>query len=241
MKTAYVNTIESFGNVDGPGIRFILFLQGCPLRCKYCHNRDSWETNVGREMSVEDVMEKVRKYKPFFETSGGGITVSGGEPLLQIPFIIELFKACKKEGIHTNIDTSGFIRLTAQSKELLDELMTYTDMMMLDVKLMDPDGHKELVGVPNEGILEFGRYVASKGMPLWIRRVLVPGVSDSEEDLLATAAYINSLGTVERVDVLPYHPMGEPKWEELGYEYPLKGQRTPTESEVTRAEEILKL
>jgi len=241
METAYVNTIESFGNVDGPGIRFVLFLQGCPLRCKYCHNRDSWTMNTGREMSVDDVMKEVLKYREFFETSGGGITVSGGEPLLQMSFITRLFKACKKEGIHTNIDTSGFIPLTGKNKELLDELMAYTDMMMLDVKLMDPVGHKELVGVPNEGILEFGRYVASKGMPLWIRRVLVPGVSDSEEDLRLTAGYIKSLGTVQRVDILPYHPMGEPKWAELGYEYPLKGQRTPTQEEIRRAEEILKL
>jgi len=241
MQTAYVNTIESFGNVDGPGIRFILFLQGCPLRCKYCHNRDSWELNTGREMTVDEVMAEVVKYREFFEASGGGVTVSGGEPLIQIPFLIELFKACKAAGIHTNIDTSGLIRLNERNKALLDELMEYTDMMMLDVKLMDPEGHKELIGVPNDLIHEFGRYVASKGMPLWIRRVLVPGLSDSEEDLLATAEYIKSLGTVERVDVLPYHPMGEPKWEELGFEYPLKGQRTPTKEEVERAEEILKL
>lgn len=241
MRTAYVNTIESFGNVDGPGIRFVLFLQGCPLRCKYCHNRDSWAVHTGREMSVEQVMKEVLKYREFFDASGGGITVSGGEPLLQIPFIIELFKACKQQGIHTNIDTSGFLKLTEKNKILLDELMVYTDMMMLDIKLMDEENHQALIGVSNELILDFGRYVASKGMTLWIRRVLVPGLTDSEEDLQATAAYIKSLGSVKRIDVLPYHPMGEPKWAELGYEYPLKGQRTPTKEEIAKAEAILKL
>ncbi|MCL2559612.1 MAG: pyruvate formate-lyase-activating protein [Turicibacter sp.] len=239
----YVHSIESFGNVDGPGIRFILFLQGCTLQCKYCHNRDSWKLKQGKEMTVDEVMVEVLKYREFFDASGGGITVSGGEPMIQLPFLIQLFKACKAQGIHTNIDTSGGISLTDRNKELLDELLLYTDLMMLDVKLMDPAGHKELIGVPNDHILDFGRHVAQSNTPLWIRRVLVPGLSDSEDDLKATAAYIkelNQIGTVERIEVLPYHPMGESKWEELGYEYPLKGQRVPTKEEVTRAEEILK-
>lgn len=241
-KIGHVHSIETFGNVDGPGIRFILFLQGCTLRCKYCHNRDSWKLKEGKEMTVDEMMTEVLKYREFFDASGGGITVSGGEPIIQLPFLIELFKECKKHGIHTNIDTSGGITLTDRNTELLDQLLKYTDLIMLDVKLMDPEGHKELIGVPNKHILDFGRYIAKSKTPIWIRRVIVPGLSDSEEDLKATAAYIkelNQLGTVEKVEVLPYHPMGESKWEELGLKYPLKGQRAPTKEEVKRAEEIL--
>lgn len=242
-KIGRIYSIETFGNVDGPGIRFILFLQGCTLRCKYCHNRDSWKLNAGKQMTVDEVLTEVLKYREFFDASGGGITVSGGEPLIQLPFLIELFKACKEQGIHTNIDTSGGIKLNNRNIELLNELLIYTDLMMLDVKLMDPEGHKELIGVPNDYILEFGRYVAKSKTPLWIRRVLVPGLTDAEDDLQATAAYIkelNQIGNVEKVEILPYHPMGESKWAELGFEYPLKGQPTPTKEEVKKAEEILK-
>jgi len=241
-KVGVIHSIETFGNVDGPGIRFILFLQGCSLRCKYCHNRDSWKMNAGKEMTVDEVITEVLKYREFFDASGGGFTVSGGEPLLQLPFLVELFKRCKEEGIHTNIDTSGGIVLTERNKQLMDQLLENTDLIMLDVKLMDPVGHKELIGVPNEHIHAFGRYVAQSGTPLWIRRVLVPGLSDSKEDLEATADYIkelNTLGTVDRIEVLPYHPMGERKWEELGFEYPLKGQRIPTKDEVEEANAIL--
>ena len=239
----YIHSIETFGNVDGPGIRFILFLQGCPLRCKYCHNRDSWKLNTGKEMTAEEVMTEVLKYREFFEASGGGITVSGGEPLIQLPFLIRLFKACKEQGIHTNIDTSGGIRLTEETIPLLTKLLEYTDLVMLDVKLMDPAEHKALVGIPNEHLLAVGRFIAKSKTPLWIRRVIIPGLTDSEEDLKATATYIkalNKIGTVENVEVLAYHPMGEHKWAELGFEYPLKGQRPPTKEELTRAEEILK-
>ena len=239
----YIHSIETFGNLDGPGIRFILFLQGCTLRCKYCHNRDSWELNKGKEMTAKEALTEVLKYREFFEASGGGITVSGGEPLIQLPFLIELFKACKKHGIHTNIDTSGGIRLTNQTVPLLSELLEYTDLVMLDVKLMDSKGHKELIGVPNKHILAVGRFIADSQTPLWIRRVIIPGLTDSEEDLKATAEYIkelNKIGMVEKVEALAYHPMGEHKWAELGLEYPLKGQRTPTKEEIKRAEEILK-
>ena len=242
-KVGHVHSIETFGNVDGPGIRFILFLQGCTLRCKYCHNRDSWKLNAGEEMTVDEVMAEVLKYREFFDASGGGITVSGGEPLIQIAFVIELFKACKKEGIHTNIDTSGGILLTNRTAPFLDELLEYTDLAMLDIKLMDPEGHEKLTGMSNDHILAIGRFIADSGTPLWVRRVIVPGLTDSEDDLLATAEYIkelNKLGTVEKVEVLAYHPMGEHKWNEVGVAYPLKGQRTPTKEEVQKAEEILK-
>ena len=242
-KIGYIHSIETFGNLDGPGIRFILFLQGCTLKCKYCHNRDSWKLNAGKEMTVDEVMTEVLKYREFFDASGGGITVSGGEPLIQLPFLLELFKACKKHNIHTNIDTSGGIMLTNRNTELLDELLTYTDLIMLDVKLMDPIGHKELIGVPNEHILDLGRYVAKSNTPIWIRRVIIPGLTDSEEDLRATAEYIkelSKLGTIEKVEALANHPMGEHKWSEVGFQYPLKGQRVPTKEEMKRAEDILK-
>ncbi|MCL1989844.1 MAG: pyruvate formate-lyase-activating protein [Defluviitaleaceae bacterium] len=242
-KVGHVHSIETFGNVDGPGIRFILFLQGCTLRCKYCHNRDSWKINAGKEMTVDDILTEVLKYREFFDASGGGITVSGGEPLIQLPFLIELFKACKKEEIHTTIDTSGGIRLTNRTEPLLDALLTYTDLVLLDIKLMDPAGHKSLIGVPNDHILAMGRFIADAGTPLWIRRVIVPGLTDDEADLKETADYIKELnqrGTVEKIEVLPYHPMGEHKWAELGLEYPLKGQRAPTSEEMEKAETILK-
>lgn len=242
-KIGYIHSIETFGNIDGPGIRFILFLQGCTLRCKYCHNRDSWKLNTGKEMTVDEVMIEVLKYREFFDASGGGITVSGGEPLIQLPFLIELFKACKNNSIHTNIDTSGGIRLTSHTTPLFKELLEYTDLVMFDVKLMDSAGHKELIGVPNDDILAVGRFIAKSDTLMWIRRVIVPGLTDSIEDLKATANYIrelNELGTVEKVEVLPYHPMGEQKWAEIGLEYPLKGQRIPTKEEITKAENILK-
>lgn len=242
-KTGYVHSIETFGSVDGPGIRFVLFLQGCTLRCKYCHNPDSWKLNSGKVMTVDEVVTEVLKYREFFDASGGGITASGGEPLIQLPFLIELFKACKKNNIHTNIDTSGGIKLTNRNIELLDELLNFTDLIMLDIKLMDSLQHKDLIGIPNEHILDFGRYVAKSKTPLWIRRVIVPGLSDSEQDLKATAAYIkelNELGIVEKIEALPYHPLGVHKWSEIGLEYPLKNQRIPTKEEVTKAEEILK-
>jgi len=242
-KNGYVHSIETFGSVDGPGIRFVLFLQGCTLRCKYCHNPDSWKLNTGKVMTVDEVVTEVLKYREFIDASGGGITASGGEPLIQLPFLIELFKACKKHNIHTNIDTSGGIKLTKRNTQLLDELLTYTDLIMLDIKLMNPEGHKDLIGIPNEHILDFGRYVAKSKIPLWIRRVIVPGLSDSEQDLKATADYIkelNNFGIVEKIETLPYHPLGEHKWAEIGLAYPLKDWRIPTKEEVAKAEEILK-
>jgi len=236
----FVHSIESFGASDGPGIRFILFLQGCNLRCSYCHNRDSWEIKCGTKMSVDSIVKEVLKYKEFHASSGGGITVSGGEPLLQIDFLIELFKACKKQNIHTTLDTSGHFKITEKMLPLLQELLFVTDLILLDIKLMDSKRHAELVGVPNVSILEFGRFISKCGIPLWIRHVLVPELTNREGDLQALRAYIDELQTIERVEILPYHSMGEVKWQQLGYEYPLKDQRTPTKEEVKEAERILK-
>lgn len=194
----------------------------------------------GKNMPVSEVMDHLLKYKEFFDMSGGGITVSGGEPLLQMPYVTELFKECKKHGIHTNIDTSGDIRITTdRRKDQLRELLKYTDMVMLDIKYMDPEGHKFLTGKTNEHILELGRFISENGTKMWIRRVLVPGLTDDENDLKATADFIRTLESVEKVEVLPYHSMGAYKWEQMGYEYQLTDVETPSQESVEQAEAIL--
>ena len=239
MMQAYTHSIETFGSVDGPGIRFVLFLQGCALKCKYCHNRDSWNMKSGKIKTVNEILNEILKYKEFFDASGGGVTVSGGEPLLQVPFITELFKECKKHGIHTNIDTSGDIKLTQENVSLLKNLFKVTDLLMLDVKLMNTDDHKNLTGKTNEHILEFGRFVSSENVPMWIRRTLIPGLTDDETDLKELSKYLSELNNVKKVEVLPYHMMGKYKWEQMGLEYPLETEIPPTTEQVQYAQEIL--
>ncbi|MDE5977914.1 MAG: pyruvate formate lyase-activating protein [Turicibacter sp.] len=235
-----IHSIESFGTVDGPGLRFIVFVQGCGLRCAYCHNPDSWKMKDGKIIEVSEIISELVKYKEFFDASGGGITVSGGEPLLQMEFVTQLFKECKKHGIHTNIDTSGDLKFnTEERKQQLKELLAVTDMLMLDIKVFDSQKHKQLTGKDNAHILEFGRLVSDMGIPMWIRRVLVPGLTDDNEDLKHTADYIKTLKSVEKIEVLPYHSMGEYKWKQLGYDYPLDGQLPPSDELVKHAEAIL--
>jgi len=229
-----IHSFESFGTVDGPGIRFVVFMQGCPLRCIYCHNRDTWDVSGGREYTVDEVMEQVKKYLTYMRSSGGGITVTGGEPTLQAGFVAELFKRCREMGIHTALDTSGFAAV-----EKVKELLEYTDLILLDIKHAVDEKHKEITGVSNELIKKFALYASEKGIPIWIRHVLVPGYTDSEEDLRLAGEFIKQLKTVEKVEVLPYHNMGEYKWEKLGQEYKLKGVRSPTAEEVNRAVRIL--
>ncbi|GER65873.1 pyruvate formate-lyase-activating enzyme [Weizmannia acidilactici] len=235
-----IHSTESFGTVDGPGIRYVVFTQGCPLRCKFCHNPDTWKINEGKEMTVDEIMKDVQDYLPFIEASGGGITVSGGEPLLHIDFLIELFKACKEIGVHTCIDTAGgnFSHSTRFMKGL-DELMKYTDLVLLDIKHIDPEKHKWLTGMSNEHILDFAHYLSDKHIPVWIRHVLVPGV-DTDKDLYKTSDFIHSLPNVEKIEILPYHKLGVYKYEALGIDYPLKGIEPPTKKEVAHAEYILK-
>ncbi|AUS97484.1 pyruvate formate-lyase 1-activating enzyme [Clostridium thermosuccinogenes] len=229
-----IHSFESFGTVDGPGIRFVVFMQGCPLRCIYCHNRDTWDVSGGREYTVDEVMEQVKKYLTYMRSSGGGITVTGGEPTLQAGFVAELFKRCREMDIHTALDTSGFAAV-----EKVKELLEYTDLILLDIKHAVDEKHKEITGVSNELIKKFALYASEKGIPIWIRHVLVPGYTDSEEDLRLAGEFIKQLKTVEKVEVLPYHNMGEYKWEKLGQEYKLKGVRSPTAEEVNRAVKIL--
>lgn len=232
---AKVHSIESFGTVDGPGIRFVLFLQGCSLRCKYCHNRDTWDMSGGEYKSLDDILDKILKYQNYMKYSGGGVTVTGGEPLLQVKFLLALFKKLKQEEIHTCIDTSGMVSLTPDIRELL----TYTDLVLLDIKHIDDKKCKELVGFSNKRELEFAKYLSDNNIPMWIRQVLIPGITDDEKDLLRLKDFINSLSSVEKVELLPYHSMGRYKWTKLGVPYELDNIKEPTEEQVKRAKRIL--
>lgn len=240
MVTGRIHSVESFGAVDGPGLRYVVFTQGCLLRCQYCHNADTWKIGNGKEMTVQEIMDDVLSYLPFFEASGGGITVSGGEPLLQMDFLIELFKDCKKHGIHTTIDSSGgpFNR-RPNFMEKLDELLQYTDLILLDLKHIDSEKHKFITGMTNEHILDFAQYLSKKNIPVWIRHVLVPTLSDFDEDLLRLADFIKTLNNVEKIEVLPYHKLGVYKWESLGLEYKLKDVEPPSQERVENAKRIL--
>ena len=232
---AKIHSIESFGTVDGPGIRFVLFLQGCHLQCTYCHNRDTWDMKGGEYKTLDDIFEKIKRYKNYMLLSGGGVTATGGEPLLQAKFLIELFKKLKAEGIHTCIDTSGIVAITDDIKELLK----YTDLVLLDIKHIDDEKCKKLVGVSNKRELEFAQYLSDNNIKIWIRQVLVPGYTDDEQDLLKLKKFIKSLETVEKVQILPYHDMGKYKWEKLGAKYELEDVRPANQDDVDRAKKIL--
>lgn len=235
--TGRIHSFESFGTVDGPGIRFVVFMQGCPMRCKYCHNPDTWATGVGTEYSAEQVAKNALRYKNYF-ANGGGVTVSGGEPLLQTGFVKELFTILKANAIHTALDTSGTVYSEGNKGEI-DELLSYTDLVLLDIKHIDPDEHKALTGRDNKNILAFAHHLSDIGKPMWIRHVLVPGITDNDEYLKELSTFISSLKTVEKVEVLPYHTMGVVKYEKLGVDYPLKGVQPPTAERVKNAKQIL--
>ncbi|MBQ2741177.1 MAG: pyruvate formate lyase-activating protein [Oscillospiraceae bacterium] len=233
----YVHSRETFGTVDGPGIRYVLFLQGCPMRCKYCHNPDTWKIDTGEEVSADEIIREYKKNREFYKN--GGITVTGGEPMLQIEFVTELFRLAKAENIHTCIDTSG-VTFTPDNAEYLnkvDELLSFTDLIMLDIKYINSDTHKELTGHRNENILQFAEYVSEKGIPLWIRHVIVPGITDDDRSLILLGEFIGKLKTLRALDVLPYHTLGIPKYKKLGIEYPLEGVRDANAEDVKRARE----
>jgi len=231
----FIHSFESFGAVDGPGIRYVVFMQGCPLKCKFCHNRDTWEPNTGEQYTVNEVFKKVMRAKPFFDSSDGGVTISGGEPLLQAKFVLELFKKLKEKGVHTAIDTAGSLPLNDTIKELLE----FTDLVLLDIKHIDEQKCIELTGLSNKNELDLAMYLSSINKPMWIRQVLVPGITDDANDLKNTRKFIDSLKSVEKVEVLPYHDLGKSKWENLGIEYPLKDVPIPTEEQIKIAENIL--
>lgn len=232
---ARIHSFETFGTVDGPGIRFVVFMQGCHLRCKYCHNRDTWDMNTGDIISVNELVNKIEKYATYFKASNGGVTISGGEPLLQVDFLITLFKELKKLGVHTAIDTSGMVDITDKIKELI----SLTDLFLLDIKHIDSEKCKELVGFSNEKELEFARYLNSINKPMWIRQVLIPGITDEKEDLLKLKQFIQSLSNIEKVEILKYHNMGKFKWEQMGYKYELEDIPNATDEDLKRAKEIL--
>ncbi len=234
-----VHSVESFGSVDGPGIRFVIFLKGCAMRCQYCHNPDTWDRAGGNLRSVDDVLSQALRYRSYWGEKGG-ITVSGGEALLQIQPLTELFHKAKDLGINTCLDTSAqpFSRKDGRFSAF-EALMKYTDLVLLDIKHIDNDAHKRLTGWENENILDCARYLSDIHKPVWIRHVLVPGINDDDESLHRLRSFIDTLSNVERVEVLPYHALGVYKWEQLGIPYKLTDVKPPTEESVLHARKIL--
>ena len=220
--TGRIHSKESFGTVDGPGIRYVLFMQGCPLRCKYCHNPDTWDMSDGTEMTAREVIDEYLRNKSFY--TKGGITVTGGEPLLQVEFLTELFTLAKEYDIHTCIDTSGitFNRENKSYMEKLNKLLSLTDLVMLDIKHIDSSAHIELTGRENTQILEFAKYLDSMNISIWVRHIISPGITDNTDQLRKLGEFIGTLRNLHALDVLPYHTMGVHKYKELGIEYPLK-------------------
>ena len=237
--TGRIHSIESFGSVDGPGIRFILFLKGCPMRCQYCHNPDTWELKEAKTMTAKQAFDQAYRYHTYWKKKGG-ITVSGGEALLQTEFVTEVFRLAKKKQVHTCIDTSGapFTREEPYFSKF-NELLKYTDLFLLDIKQIDDEKHKKLTGHTNTNILDLALYLSEQGKDMWIRYVLVPGVTDDEKDLRELGEFVKKLKTVQRFEVLPYHTLGVFKWEELGLDYALKEVNPPSREVFDLAEEIL--
>lgn len=236
-----IHSVESFGSADGPGVRYIVFLKGCNMRCKYCHNPDTWAKEGGTMQTPEEVLNKALRYKAYWKNNGG-ITVSGGEALLQIEFVTELFRLAKEKGVHTCLDTSGnpFTREEPFFTKF-NELIKYTDLFMLDIKHMDPEAHRELTAQDNANILDMARYLSDNGKHMWIRHVLVPGITDREEQLTSLRTFLDTLDTVDRVEILPYHTLGVFKWKELGIPYQLEQVELPSQEQVKRAKEILEI
>ncbi len=231
-----IHSIESCGTVDGPGIRFVVFLQGCPLRCLYCHNPDTWSTDVNKKMSVEEIIKKYEGVKEFVKS--GGITVTGGEPLLQIEFVTELFKVAKSKNIHTALDTSGIL-FNPSDTSTIDNLLTYTDLVLLDIKHINDAEHRKLTGASNKNILAFARYLSDKQIPVWIRHVVVRDITLRKDYLQELGQFIGSLKNVKALDVLPYHNMAIPKYDALGIQYPLKDIPPTTKQEALWARDVI--
>lgn len=219
-----------------PGIRFVLFMQGCPLHCKYCHNVDAISRCGGKEYTPEQMMNEIIKYKTYYDLSGGGLTITGGEPFMQPGFLLELLKLAKKNNIHTCIDTSGFTSL-----KMVDPILDYTDLILLDIKHIDSNKCRDLTGYDNSRNLLFAHHISERAIPVWIRYVLVPGITDDKEDLIELGRFIKTLDNVERVDVLQYHKLGVFKWKQLGLKYPLEGVMEATEADVKRAYKLMNL
>ena len=240
MVTGNIHSVETFGSVDGPGVRFLIFLQGCPMRCRYCHNADTWRTQGGTPMTADALLDRAQRYRAYWG-SEGGITVSGGEPLAQIDFLLELFQKAKQRGINTCIDTSGqpFTRREPFFSKF-ERLLDSTDLLLVDIKHIDPAEHVKLTGQKNDNILDMLRYLSERRQPVWIRHVLVTGVTDDDGYLRRTRDFIAALQNVEKIEVLPYHSMGAFKWKEQGLAYTLDGVLPPDAERVANAERILR-
>lgn len=232
-RTGSIHSVESCGTVDGPGIRFVIFTQGCPLRCLYCHNSDCRHPEGGKEMTVDEIITEVQKYRTYMRFSGGGVTVTGGEPLMQPEFVGEIFRRCKALGIHTALDTSGYVNLST-AKTLLD----YVDLVLLDIKSFRRETYEKLTSVSLEPTLNLARYLREINKPVWIRFVLVPNLTDDPENIAGLAEFVSHLTNVTRIEILPFHKMGEYKWEQLGYEYLLKDTPEATQDDVDKAVKI---
>ncbi len=237
----FIHSIESFGTVDGPGVRMVVFFQGCPMRCAYCHNPDTWKKEDGTYMEASEIIRRYEKNEMFYQT--GGITATGGEPMLQIDFLTELFTLAKEKKIHTCLDTSGIMFPGTTDAEALlpiERLLRVTDLVMLDIKHVDKEAHKQLTGCENDKIIEFARYLDERKQPVWIRHVVVPGITDQEESLKAVGRFIKTLKNVEKLEVLPYHALGKVKYENLGLQYRLKDTPQLTKEEAAWAEQIIR-
>ena len=230
-----IHSIESCGTVDGPGLRFVVFTQGCPLRCQYCHNPDSWSFDENKKMSVDEILAEYDGVKEFCH---GGMTVTGGEPMAQIDFVTELFRRAREKDIHTALDTSG-IYFNKDNTEKVDELLKYTNLVLLDIKHIDDEEHKKLTGHSNKRILEFARYLSDKKIPMWVRHVVVPGITFNEKYLTQLGEFLATLKNIKALDVLPYHDMAIPKYENLGIDYPLKGVPPLTKVQAMEARDMI--
>ena len=241
MREGNIHSVETFGSVDGPGVRFLIFMQGCRMRCRYCHNADTWSTERNLLMTADALLNRAERYRAYWGDEGG-ITVSGGEPLLQLEFLIELFQKAKARGIGTCLDTAGqpFTREEPFFSRFC-ELLRVTDLLLVDIKHIDSGAHRRLTGHGNENILDMLRFLSREGKPVWIRHVLVPGVTDDDGALHRLRAFLDTLRNIERVEVLPYHSLGAYKWKELGLTYSLEGTQPPSADRVRNAEEILQI
>jgi pyruvate formate lyase activating enzyme len=249
-----IHSIESFGTVDGPGVRFVVFFQGCPMRCQYCHNPDTWKIEDGRDMGAEEILAQMERNRSFYKT--GGITATGGEPMMQIDFLTELFAGAKERGFHTCLDTSGImfpqeeavakrtssdtLNTAGISMQKISRLMQVTDLVMLDIKHIDTEGHRALTGHGNERTLAFARYLDEIGKPVWIRHVVVPGITYDREELTELGKFLKTLSNLKKLEVLPYHSMGKVKYDNLGIDYVLKDTPQLTKQEAATAEAIIR-
>lgn len=231
----FMHSEETGSAVDGPGMRVVFWTTGCEFRCTYCHNPDTWKMKHGQLTCSDDILDELRKYKDYLRFSGGGLTISGGEPLVQAPFVMNIIRGAREMGIHTCLDTNGYL-----GERLSDADLSQIDLFLLDIKSWDPETHLKVTAKQVEPVLNFARRLAARGRPMWVRFVLVPGHTDAPDNIKGVAAFAASLGNVERVDVLPFHQLGKFKWEQLGMKYELEDTHTPTPESTEAAKAIFR-